>query len=352
MSAIRVRQSSLKRVKCSWTGSCHETKPVSGAVLSVINLLSLIDLLGIADDLLAGADLSMFSLLLERYQTYFGNSVAISGMLMMLIPVMLAGMMRKRTMSSVFWRALWMIAGCTSVALSMQFGAWVALVLAALIFFFVYSYKALSVSLLFAFPVACGAVWAPDLDRMLNVRSMPPVLAVQNVVITFCDGAGQRMRVMQSVLNMTKYHIFGVGWGEQAFCAVFPQYAAPGLEGLSGVDNAFLQLLANAGWGALLVFGAVLMAFLLCVMTYLRWGSYTVTKARVAAGLAGICGVLLMGMTCNVFASESVWMIYWFVLALTVACIRTQYDTLARAVQTHGGTQTSANVSWQNSFKR
>ena len=69
-----------------WMNRCYRLLVFSGAVLSVINLLSLIDLLGIADDLLAGADLSMFSLLLERYQTYFGNSVVISGMLMMLIP--------------------------------------------------------------------------------------------------------------------------------------------------------------------------------------------------------------------------------------------------------------------------
>lgn len=335
-----------------WMNRCYKLLVISGAVLSVMNLLSFIDLLGIADHLLAGADLSMFAVLLERYEAYFGNHVVVSGILLMLIPIMLAGMIRKRTMSSVFWRAIWVIAGCASVVLYMQFGAWMALCAAVLIFFFAYSYKALSATILLSFPVACGAVWALDVDRMLDVRRMEPVLAVQNVVVTFCDGAGQRIRVAQSVREMVKNHVLGVGWGEQAFSAVFPQYAQPGMEGMTGVDNVFLQLLANAGWGGLLLLCAVLLAFLLCVLTYLRWGSYTVTKARVAAGLAGVGGVLLMGLTCDVFGSGSVFMMFWLVLALTVASIRTQYETLSRAVQTHGGTATRAEVSWQNNFKR
>ncbi len=335
-----------------WMNRCYKLLVISGAVLSVMNLLSFIDLLGIADDLLAGADLSMFETLLERYDAYFGDHVVVSGVLLMLIPVMLSGMIRKRTMSSVFWRAIWVIAGCASVVLYMQFGAWVALCATVLVFFFAYSYKALSVCMLLAFPVSCGAVWALDVDRAYNVRNMEPVLAVQNVAVTFCDGAGQRMCVAQSIRAMVKDHALGVGWGEQAFSAAFSQYAQPGMESMSGVDNAFLALLASAGWGSLVLFGAVLLTFALCVLTYLRWGSYTVTKARVAAGLAGIIGVLLMGLTCNVFGSGSVFMVFWLLLALTVAGVRTQYDTHSRAVQTHGGTVTQADVSWRNNFKR
>lgn len=335
-----------------WMNRCYKLLVISGAVLSVMNLLSFIDLLGIADHLLAGADLKMFAVLLQRYETYFGDHVVVSGVLLMLIPIMLSGMIHKRTMSSVFWRAIWVIAGCASVVLYMQFGAWVALGAAVLVFFFAYSYKALSATIFLSFPIACGAAWSLDVDRAYNVRNMKPVLAVQNVVVTFCDGAGQRLNIAQSVREMVKDHVLGVGWGEEAFGAVFPQYAQPGMESMTGVDNTFLGLLASAGWGGLLLLAAVLLAFVLCVLTYLRWGSYTVTKARVAAGLAGICGVLLMGITCDVFGSGSVFMMFWLVLALTVASIRTQYDTLARAVQTHGGTATGADVSWRNNFKR
>lgn len=336
----------------AWMDRCYKLLVISGAVLSVMNLLSFVDLQGMIEHLPAGSDLSMFSVLLERYQTYFSNHVAIGGLLILLIPIMLSGTIGKKSMSSVFWRSLWVLAGCASLLLFMQFGAWMGLAAAVVVFFFVYSYKTLSASILLAFPISCGAVWAIDVDRMLGVRRMEPVLAVQNVVVTFCDGAGQRLRVMQSVREMVKDNILGIGWGSEAFAASFPQYAQSGAESLTEVPNTFLQLLASSGWGALLMLVAVLIAFLLCSMTYLRWSAYNLSKARVAAGLAGVSGLLLMGTTCNVWGSGSVFMLFWLVIALSVASIRTQYETLARAVQTHGMTAEQADVSWRNKINQ
>lgn len=335
-----------------WMDRCYRLLVVSGAVLSVMNLLSFVNLQGMIDNLPAGSDLSMFSVLLERYNTYFSNPVAIGGMLILLIPIMLSGTIGKKSMSSVFWRSLWVLAGCASLVLFMQFGAWMGLVVAVVVFFFVYSYKTLSVSILLAFPLSCGAVWAIDVDRMLGVHRMEPVLAVQNVVVTFCDGAGQRLRVMQSVREMVKDNVLGIGWGSEALAASFPQYAQPGTQSLTEVPNTFLQLLAGSGWGALLMLVAVLIAFLLCSMTYLRWSAYNVSKARVAAGLAGVIGLLLMGTTCNVWGSGSVFMLFWLVIALSVASIRTQYESVARAVRTHGMTAEQADVSWRNKINQ
>lgn len=335
-----------------WMQRCYKLLVISGAVLSVMNLLSFINLLSFEDKVLAGADLSALSVLLERYNTYFSDPVAISGMLLMLIPIMLSGMIGKRSMSSVFWRALWVIAGCVSVVLFMQFGPWIGLGIALLVFFFAYSYKALSASFLLAFPVTCGAVWATELDRMFGVRHTEPVQAAQNVVVTFCNAEAYRRTVFSSVRQMAKHHVLGVGWGEQAFGAAFPYYAQPGMESMTNTENTFLQLLARSGWGAVILLLAVLLIFTMYVLTYLRRGSYAITKARVAAGLAGVCGVLLMGLTCDVWASESVFILFWLVLALTVTGIRTQYDVLARAVQTHGATADQAHVTWSNKIKQ
>ena len=87
---------------------------------------------------------------------------------------------------------------------------------------------------------------------------------------------------------------------------------------------------------------------MLCVLTYLRWATYTPAKARVAAGFAGILGVLTLGLTCDFWSRGSVFMSFWLVLALTVACVRTQYGEHFRAVQTHGATDSRADVSWRN----
>ena len=96
----------------------------------------------------------------------------------------------------------------------------------------------------------------------------------------------------------------------------------------------------------LMLLGSLLM-FTICVLTYLRWGGNHTTKARVAAGLAGVFGVLVMGNSCNLMNNASLFGLIWLIVGLTVASLRTQYDTHDRAVHTHVGSGERTDVAFR-----
>ena len=330
-----------------WLNRCYTLLAVSGAVISVIAMLPFTYIFNFLDQMLVRVDFSMMSELFENYNTYFDNGAPYGGLLLLLLPVMLAGLTGKRSLSGFFWKAIWVVAGLISVFVTMQFGVWMGFGVTMLLFFFMYSYRALSVTMLLGFPVACGAVWFEELERLLNLGNLEIVHAIFDVIVTHLDSAPQRQAIAQSVFQMSTDHANGVGLGMHAVGKVFPHYAASGMESVTDMQNTYLQILAECGYPVLIVLSGLMVMFTICVLTYLRWGSHQATKARVVAGFAGVVGVMVMALSLNLLHSASVFAMVWIVLALTVASIRTQYEVFARAVQTHYGSLDRTDIAFR-----
>ncbi|MBQ7379395.1 MAG: hypothetical protein IJW70_06895 [Clostridia bacterium] len=330
-----------------WLNRCYKLLSISGAVLAVLSVLPLAQILQFLDMVIVRVDFTMFTQAFAYYDAYFGEGALAGGLLLMLLPIMLTGLVGKRSLTGYFWKTLWVMIGILSVFTTMQIGVWAGFGVMILLFFFMYSYKSLSTAMVLAFPAACGAAWYSELYRLLHLDRFEIVHAYLDVIVQYADAACQRKTVASSVLAMSFDHLLGVGFGEHAVQRVFPHYAAPGMESTVDMQNTYLQLLAECGYLILLVLLAALLLFTMCVLTYLRKGSNMTTKSRVVAGFAGIAGVLVMAVTCNFLSSASVFTLAWMIVALTVASIRTQYETLARAVQTHGPTMERTDIAFR-----
>ena len=201
--------------------------------------------------------------------------------------------------------------------------------------------------MLMAFPVSCAAVWFKDLERLFDISNWDVTQRVLEVVVSYANAAPTRKATAQSVLQMSADHLLGVGFGEVAVSAVFPLYAKAGLEQITDMQNMYLQVIAECGYLGLIMLLSVMLMFVLCVLTYLRWGGDKATKVRVVAGLGGVVGVLVMGFMCNPMSNVSLFGLFWLVIGLTVACLRTQYETHMRAVQTHAGMEECSDVAFR-----
>ena len=331
-----------------WLDRSYKLLALSGAVLSLLSVLPMTRILNFLDMMFVRVDLTMFADMFVRYDAYFGQGTLIGGILILLLPIMLSGLVGKRSVTGFFWKMLWIVVGCISVVACMHFGVWVGLGVALVLFFLMYSYRSLSAAMFLAFPGACAVVWYAEIDSFLNLRSMETVQALIDVGITYINGEAQRLDIWSSALSMIKDHILGVGLGEHAVHAVFPQYAVSGMESLTDFQNAYIQLAAECGLLAVVVLAAVLLLFTMSVLTYLKWGSNEVTKARVAAGFAGVAAVLVLGLFCNFWNDASLFILLWLVISLSLASMRTQYETLARAVQTHGATGERTDIAFRS----
>lgn len=329
-----------------WLNRCYKLLATSGIVLSVLSVLPFGHIFEFLDMLIKRVDLSMMAQVFARYDTYFGETAFIGGMLLMLLPVMLTEFIGKRSITGYFGNFVWVVIGCISVFATMHLGAWIGLGVALVLFFFMYSHKTLSIGMLLAFPTACAVAWSSELNRALNLHSLEIVQAILDVIVTHCDLAAHRQLIAKSVLRMSWDHALGVGLGDHAVQAVFPQYAAPGMETLTDMQNAYLQLLAECGYLAVLMFCAALILFCICVLTYLRRGSHPATKARMIAGFSGLAGVLVLGFFCNFLGSASIFSLFWLIIALSCASMRTQYDMRSRTLQTHSGTRECADIAF------
>ena len=330
-----------------WLDRCYRLLGLSGAALSIVSVLPVAQILYLLNITLVRVDFSMFAQLFERYEAYFGKGTMISGMLMLLLPLMFGRLVDKRTITGFFWKILFVLCAILSVFFSMNLGVWAGCAVAVVLFFFIYSYRSLSRVMLLAFPISCGAVWHQELNHIFDIRNLPIVQSVLDVVVAYADGAAHRQAVVSSVLQMSKHHLLGVGFGEAAVHKTLAHYAAPGMENITDIGNTYLQLIAECGYlGLLLLVGAVLI-FILSVLTYMRWGGHQTTKARVAAGFAGIVGVLVMGLSNNLMNNASLFGLFWLIIGLTVASLRTQYSVHARAVQTHYGNADYSDVAFR-----
>lgn len=329
-----------------WLNRCYKLLAFSGTILAVISVIPISKILYFLDLTLLHVDLSMFAQLYERHQSNFGQGTLMGGVLVLLLPLMMSRLVDKRTITGLFWKIAWVIAGCAFLLLSMQVGLWIGAVTALLVFFFVYSYRSLSTAMLLAFPVGCGIVWREEIDSLLGVRNWSVIMDMQNAIVCFADGAAERSAIARSVWRMSADHLMGVGFGDHAVYSVFAYYAAPGMEE-AAIHNTYLQILAENGYQGLLMLVGVILLFIISVLTYLRWGGNTTTKARVAAGFAGVTGVLVMALLCNLMNNASLFFLFWLVIGLTVASLRTQYETHARAVQTHFSTLERSDIAFR-----
>ena len=190
-------------------------------------------------------------------------------------------------------------------------------------------------------------MWHKELNGLFGLRDSRLVQSALDMAVAYANGAAFRRSMVSSVLQMSRDHMLGVGFGDLAVHKTLAYYAEPGMENVTDIQNTYLQLLAECGYLGLLMLLGVLLMFFICVLTYMRWGGDQRTKIRVASGFAGVVGVLVMGLFCNLMNNASLFGLIWLVIGMTVASLRTQYETHARAVQTHAGGAERSDISFR-----
>ncbi|MBQ2256583.1 MAG: hypothetical protein IIW17_09430 [Clostridia bacterium] len=330
-----------------WLERCYKLLAFSGAVLAFAGVLPMAQILYLLDISMRHVDLSMFAQLFERYEAYFGQGTMVGGMLVLFVPLILSRFVKKRTIIGFFWKFAVLLAACITLTLSMQLGIWVGFAVMLAIFFFTYSYRSMSAAMLIAFPVTCGVVWHRELNYMFRIENSAIVRSASAVLSDYVDSIAQQKLMGQGVLQMVSQHCLGVGFGNHAVYGTLVHYLAPELRHVTDVGNTYLQLLAECGYLGMLLLLAAMLIFIIGVLTYMRWGEHQTTKASVAAGLAGVFGVLVTGAFCNLMNNASLFGLFWLVIGLTIASLRTQYSVHARAVQTHVGNAECSDIAFR-----
>ncbi len=254
-------------------------------------------------------DETMFSDIGGRVVSTFGNPNVFGEFLILTIPLLFAFFLRAKGKGAKFASLLPVGLSCVALLYTWSRGAWIGLVAGVLVFFLLYSRRALPV-------LAAGAVALPFAIPFLPASVLNRIGSIGNLSDS---STAYRVYIWQAAARMfTDHAAGGVGVGEAAFAAVYPGYALAGIESAPHSHNLYLQIGIELGLPALLIF--------LIFLVLLTRGALTLSKsedknerAAVLGALAGIAAVLTQGMTDYVWYNYRVFFAFWLVCGLTSA---------------------------------
>ena len=295
-----------------WVGRCRRAILLSLGITAAVGVTEY--LLGLAPQ--AWLDASMFALIPGRCVSFFGNPNVLAEILVLLLPFTVT----EKALSPAGDRRLGcrILVGITLLCLIFTWsrGGWIGALLTLLVLLFLLSRHAMP-------KLFCGILSLPLILLLLP----DSILARGASVLSSTDSSiSYRFGIWQGVSSMISDSFAGgIGWGESAFRRVYPLYSLSALEAAPHAHNLYGQILLSVGFVGLAVFLALLLVFLRHYSSYTATGKRDSARLRytAASGFAGIVGFLAMGMTDYVWYNNRVFLLFFLIIGLTSASIRT-----------------------------
>lgn len=237
---------------------------------------------------------------ISRQWNYAGICV-----LLLVLPLLYSRLIRKGRLRRSVGICLCILLCLAGLYLSGSGAFWIGLC-GFFAFFLLYSHRALAVGIL-SLPVAvCGGAWVqyafPD--------------SVQNTLYRLADGQAYREGIWQSAWRMICDYPAGIGLGDAAFSAVYPQYAEAGSTQAATLHSLGLELMRVGGFPLLLLFLAVVFFFLQKSFTCVKASGSRTDLATVQSGVVAMGCLLVYGAFSSNVCTLPAFFACWLALGL------------------------------------
>ena len=312
---------------------------VKRCVLALISSATVVSMVGIAQYLfgtlnVSWLDMSYFSDIKGRVTVFFENSNVLSAYLVMIFPLALCCLLRARGSARLL-----AFLSCTSIlvciVLTWSRGAWLALLIATVIFFMIYSRKTIRFLVAVAFALPFVSLILPD----TVVRRF---LSIGNLADT---SISYRIYTWRGTLNVIKDHLFGgVGYGTDAFTEIYPTYSYAGIEAAQHSHSLYLQIIFSLGIVGMIVFAVLVFLFIQQSLENIKNTPDRSNRMVAAAVLCSVVALLIMGAFDYVWFNYRVFFLFWVMIALSGALSRIEADDSRRRSVSHDEDQNAAAI--------
>lgn len=295
-----------------WIARCGK------ALLLALGITSLV---GVTEYLLGFApqewlDVSMLAIIPGRAVSFFGNPNVLAEFLVLCLPFAVTAMTLSRPGDRRLGHLLLILLSTGCLIVTWSRGGWIAAIVALLLLLLLTSRAVIP-------KLFCVVLFLPALAAMLPSSVLTRFLSAFH-------GADSSLSYRFGIWNgvdslLSDCFAGGIGWGEEAFHRVYPLYSLSTLETAPHTHNLYTQIDVSVGFTGLAVFLAFLVIFLR------HYASYTATgrqddpclRLTASAGFCGIAGFLVMGLAEYVWYNSRIVLLFWMILGLTSAAIRT-----------------------------
>ena len=132
-----------------------------------------------------------------------------------------------------------------------------------------------------------------------------------------------RVYTWRGTFRAIKEHIFtGLGYGQNTFAEIYPQYAYAGMEAAQHSHSLFLQILFEVGVFGLLVFALFLLFFAQKNFEHLKHSDIKGIQTMSSAAFCAVVGALVMGLFDNIWYNYRIFFLFWVIAAISCAYVR------------------------------
>lgn len=326
-----------------WLIRCSVSCVVSATAVAVYGMAMYF--LGLGYSSKAWLDDEMFAGISGRAIATLGNPNVLGEYLILIIPIAVAMIFGfgegLRRLPAVFCTGI--LGAC--LILTWSRGAWLALMLAGLIFLFVWNKRSLWL-------IVAGIASIPILPAILPDTIISRFSSIGNMADS---STSYRVYIWRATVNMIKDNFLsGIGIGEGAWDEVYPMYTYMGIEAAPHSHNLYLQILLELGIFGLVVF--LVFMFLLYQSGFTFFGRLssgaTLVNPDISANLldmnlaasgsvydtvkqgkyqlrisalgpmCGILAVMVQGMTDHSWYNYKMFLMFWLVCGLAAGYIR------------------------------
>ena len=273
-------------------------------------------------------DADYFKNIQGRVVSLFENSNVLGNYLAIIFPLCLAIYIfaDKKYFKLFAFVSVISIVICTVLTWSRS--AWLAMLISSLIFLFVHNRKT---GRLFFF----GALALPFVSFIIPDNIIERFLSIGNIADS---STMYRVYTWKGTLKAISENFWnGIGYGNEAFQKIYPQFAYSGIELAEHSHNLFLQILLSMGIGGLLAFIAVIFLTFQQNLEFIRDSKDREGKLFTTALFASLISALIMGMFDYLWFNYRIFFMFWCVIAMSSAYFRTarnekkRKETLSRA---------------------
>ena len=278
-------------------------------------------------------DSTIFSDMPGRVSAFLGNPNILGAYLAIIFPIVLGLMVvSKRIISKV----MYFISGAFVVVCTIMTGsrgAWLGMIAATAIFLIVYNFKNIWIVITSLSTVPLG-IWlfGEKLSsegwfvNRLSTTYYGMITALGNTeAMNLIDSSiSYRLTIWGNVVNMIGDHFFsGVGVGEHAFRFVYENYLEKGEYVVAHAHSLILQIFVSLGIVGLVIFLLIMFTYgQQCFVEIKRRERNSKSRTMIIAGLASMSGAFVVGLTDYIWYNYRVFILFWIVMAVTVALVR------------------------------
>lgn len=310
-----------------WLHRCFIALVSSATLVSIIGILQYF--FGTLN--VSWLDRDYFPDIKGRVTALFENSNVLAAYLVMVFPLILCCLLRSRGKNRIL-----AFVSSVSVLLCIVFtwsrGAWLALLLSALLYFLIYSKKTVRFLFAVVFIIPFAAFILPDniVRRFMSIGDMAD------------SSISYRVYTWKGTLNAISENLFGgMGYGTETYRELYPMHSYAGMEAAEHSHSLYLQLWFSLGIVGLIVFGVLMFLFIQQSLENIKIASDTQNKLQTAAVFCAVMAALLMGAFDYIWYNYRVFYVFWIMIALSSAYARADREERRRK-----------NVSYENDSQK